>query len=55
MKAKDFSNAKDGISWIKWWATEMEKIFLSTPSLIEYYLISKIYKEHKKLWIKQFN
>lgn len=51
MKLKSFCVAKDTITWTELQASEWKKIF--TNYISDRALISKIYKEHKKLDIKK--
>ena len=53
LKLRTFSKAKDTVIKTKWQPTEWEKIF--TNSTLDRGLISKIYKELKKLVIKRTN
>ena len=53
LKLKSFCKAKDTVNKTKWQPTEWEKIFTNPTSGRR--LISKIYKELKKLVIKRIN
>ena len=53
LKLKSFCKAKDTVNKTKWQPTEWEKIFTNPTS--DRGLISKIYKELKKLVIKRAN
>ena len=53
LKLESFCKAKDMVNKTKWQSTEWEKIF--TNPTLDRGLISKIYKELKKLVIKRTN